>query len=202
MTLRDRPIFLVLAGLVCAFLLLRRDRMTWQLARSNRTLYYVKNLPDAHEAAEHLARLDTTVKAFLDSATQRHPDDPRLHRIRERWSGTLAETPSASENVAYSVGKNSIYICVREKNGGLADHNTSFFVLLHELAHVATDTYGHSKQFWKNMKYLLEMADELGVYAYVNHDEKEESLCGRVLGSNPLTCVKEKTCGSELKPKK
>lgn len=197
--MQDRLIFLLAVGLACAFLLLRTDRMVWQLARSNQTLYYVKNLPDAAEAADHLARLDVAIKAFLERAKKRHPNDSRLRRISERWSGTLAETPMKADNVAYSVGKNSIYICVREKNGALANYNTSLFVLLHELAHVATDTYGHTKEFWKNMKYLLELAEELDVYTYVDHDAQTEMLCGKTLGTNPLSCVKRNTCASEVR---
>jgi hypothetical protein len=198
-SMRDRHVFLLAVCVVCLFLLLRKDRMVWHLARLNNTLYYVKNMSDGPEAAEHLARLDVAIKAFLDRANARHPNDPRLRRIAERWSGTLSETPTHAENVAYSVGKNSIYICVREKDGTLANYNTSLFVLLHELAHVATDTYGHTKTFWKNMKYLLELADELDVYTYVDHDAQTEMLCGKTLGTNPLSCVKNKTCVSEVR---
>lgn len=197
--MRDRYVFLLAAGLACLVLMLRKDRMIWQLARLNNTLYYVKNLPDAADAADHLARLDMAIKTFLERAKAKHPNDVRLKRIDERWSGTLAETPTHANNVAYSVGKNSIYVCVREKDGRLAKYNTSLFVVLHELAHVATDTYGHTKTFWRNMKYLLEMADELDVYTYVDHDAQTEMLCGKALGTNPLSCVKNKTCVSEVK---
>ena len=199
MSIEDRDIFLVIIATLVLVMFLRREPMIWKRAKSTGTAYYVKNLPDADNAAEHLARLHQHMKTFLDRATAKEPSDPRLLRIKERWSGTLSEIPEKADNVAYSLGKNSIYICVREKNGQLAEINVSLFVLLHELAHVATDSYGHTKEFWRNMKYLLELAEDVGVYKYIDHNESVETLCGRVLGTNPLTCVKNKTCRSERK---
>lgn len=190
----DRVLFLCLLFAACAFVLLQKQAFVWRVSTISGSAYYVKNVRDADAAADHLARLDVMIKRFLSSADQK---DPRIRNIHARWSGTLTETPNDADNVAYSLGKNSIFICVREKDGSLADINTSMFVLLHELAHVSTDSYGHTKEFWKNMKYLLEIAEELGVYKYVDHDENIESLCGRVLGTNPLSCVKKKTCSSE-----
>lgn len=190
----DRILFLCLLIVACAFVLVKKQASVWRMSKISGSAYYVKNLPDADEAADHLARLDVMIKQFLNLADQK---DPRIRNIHARWSGTLTETPTDADNVAYSLGKNSIFICVRERDGSLADINTSMFVLLHELAHVSTDSYGHTKEFWKNMKYLLEIAEELGVYRYVDHDKHIESLCGRVLGTNPLSCVKNKTCKSE-----
>lgn len=197
--MKDRDIVFLIVVCLALVLLVRRDSMVWRVSKTNGKAYYVKNRKDATEAADHLAQLDTLIATFLDAAKKHEPNDPRFERIRERWSGTLSETPPHADNVAYSLGKNSIYICVREKDGKLTDINTSMFVLLHELAHVATVSVGHTKEFWKNMKYLLEVAEATGVYKYVDHDETTESLCGRVLGTNPISCVKEKTCDSERK---
>ena len=190
----DRLVFLGILFIMCAFILYKDPSSVWKVSKTSGSAYYVKNLPDADKAADHLGKLDILVKKFLASADQ---NDPRIKNIHSRWSGTLSETPNDAGNVAYSLGKNSIFICVREQGGTLADINTSMFVLLHELAHVSTDSYGHTKEFWRNMKYLLDVAEELGVYTYVDHDQHAESLCGRVLGTNPLSCVKNKTCKSE-----
>lgn len=194
-----RQFIFLLVTAACILVIFGRESMIWKKARGTGAAYYVKNLPDAQAAADHLAYLDETITTFLDRALIKEPKDPRLQRIVERWSKTLSEVPDNADNVAYSLGKNSIYICVREKDGKLANTNTSIFVLLHELAHVATDSYGHTKEFWRNMKYLVELAEEVGVYTYIDHTEGVETLCGRVLGTNPLTCVKNKKCPSEIK---
>lgn len=192
----DRGVLLCIVFAACLFILIKHQSSVWRTSALSGAAYYVKNVRDAQKAADHLGLLDTRVKKFISLADQ---TDPRIKNIKERWSGTLSETPDGADNVAYSLGKNSIFMCVREKDGSVADVNTSMFVLLHELAHVSTDSYGHSKEFWKNMKYLLEVADDLGIYTYIDHDKNTESLCGRKLGTNPLSCVKNKTCASEKK---
>ena len=188
---------LVVAALYAAW----PKRMTWIRSRVNGTKYYVKNLPGAQDVADRLATLEARLRTFLDDAERYAPGDPRLANIRQRWDGTLAETLNDKE-VAYSLGKDAISVCVRTPdNGGpsaLESENTGMFVLLHELAHVATDEYGHTPSFWANMKLLLELAEATGHYTYEDFDAKVTSYCGRRLAMSPLTCVKSKTCKSEL----
>jgi len=192
-------IFLVI--LACAIYILTREyKMVWWPSSSGR-MYYVKDLPDKQRAADHLEALETRMKSFLEKARQLFPDDPRLRRIQDRWTGSLSEVENIKDNVAYSLGKRAIHICVREKSGRLTDMNTSVFVLLHELAHVSSTTYGHDTQFWTNMKFLVELADRVGSYTYVDYDDHPGMLCGKKVGSNPLSCVKDKTCDSELTKK-
>ena len=124
----DRFLFLCIVALACLFILFKKESSVWHISKVSGNAYYVKNAPDAEKAADHLARLDILVKKFLASAD---PSDHRIQNIHARWSGTLSETPTNADNVAYSLGKNSIFICVREKDGGLTDINTSMFVLLH-----------------------------------------------------------------------
>jgi len=160
--------------------------------------FYVKNAPGKEEMAALLSSLETRLKKFLAAAPR---DDPRIQRIRQKWSGTLAEIDADAErqgSLAYSLNKDSIHICLRAPDGSLADENTATFVLIHELAHVACVTYGHTPEFWETMKYLLELADALGYYTYVHHGQTPTTLCGHVLGASPLTCIREKTCASAL----
>lgn len=160
--------------------------------------HYVKNRPDKAEVSALLARLQTNVMLFLERAPAQ---DPRIQRIKQRWSGTLAEIDSDAQeegSLAYSLNKSSIHVCVRAPDGSLADDNTAMFVLLHELAHLATLSYGHTPEFWETMKYVMEVAEKTGVYTYVDHGAQRVTLCNRVLGPSPLTCVRQKTCGSAL----
>ena len=162
---------------------------------------YVKNAPGKEEVAAVLSSLQTRLQKFLVDA----PDDPRIQRIRQKWSGTLAEIDTRSEkqgSLAYSLNKDSIHICVRAPDGSLADKNTAMFVLIHELAHIATVSFGHTEEFWQTMKYLLELAASLGYYTYVHHGQTPTTLCGHTLGASPLTCIREKTCSSALPVKK
>lgn len=166
-------------------------------ALTNKT-YAVKNMAGAQQVADRLALMELRIREFLRLAEAHAPGDPRLRNIRARWRGTLSETPT-DEDVAYSLDKGDIAVCIRGPDGSVEPENTCMFILLHELAHVATDGYGHHPEFWANMKFLLELADVTGAYAYQDFDALRVSYCGRLLAASPLTCVKNASCPSALK---
>ena len=160
--------------------------------------YLVKNEKGSSAVADRLAEMESHARRFLHAAKAMYPDDARLCNIVKRWNGTLSETPENAKDVAYSISKKSIFICVRAKDGvSIADFNTCIFVLIHELAHVATNNWGHTKQFWANMQFLLEVAESTGFYTYQNFGESRETYCGRELTVSPLTCLKQGQCRSQ-----
>lgn len=194
MVSRDMAIVVLVAVLLVTFW---PRRLVWVRASTVDKEYRVKPLPDAVQAADRLAELEMRLKDFLEQADRLVPGDPRIRNVRVRWNGTLAETPGGGD-IAYSIGKDSVYVCIRDASGRLDDVNTCMFVLLHELAHLATDAWGHPAVFWKNMKFLLELAEKTGTYAYQDFAATTVTYCGRVLGGSPLTCVKNGSCASEL----
>ena len=167
-------------------------------SRINGKTYSVKKGPDAHVIADRLALLEQKLVQLLDGANVMMPDDPRIATIKRRWDGTVSEV-EAEGDVAFSVDKTSIHMCLRDAQGRIEDLNTSMFVLLHELAHVATADYGHSQEFWANMRFLLELAERMGIYRYENYEHGATNFCGHPIGSSPLTCVKQRTCQSTLR---
>lgn len=160
--------------------------------------YTVKNTHGAKDVADRLATLELALRKFLHAAEKYAPGDHRLRNIRTRWNGTLAEILD-DKDVAYSMGKDAIHLCVRRADGTLENENTSIYVLIHELAHVATNSYGHKQEFWANMRFLLELAEATKMYTYEDFDSLEVSYCGRPLSANPLSCVRDGSCQSELK---
>ena len=175
--------------------------MVWVRSDLTGKKYLVKNLPGAQRVADRLAFMELRIKDFLGKAEAYAPGDPRLENIRRRWNGTLAETKNDSD-VAYSVGKDSVFVCVRAEDGSLESENTCMFVLIHEFAHLATDEYGHPPEFWGNMRFLLELAEVTGAYSYEDFDAQLTSYCGRTLAASPLSCVKNGACVSSLASKK
>lgn len=191
----------MVALLLATYLMLRPSDMA--LVRSSLTgkEYAVKKAPDAQTMADRLAELEHRLRRLLDGGATLAPGDERLDAIRRRWDGTLSEVQAAGE-VAFSIDKSSISVCLRDSRGVIEDLNTSMFVLLHELAHVATADYGHSPQFWANMQFLLELAEALGLYVYENYDAAATTFCGHPLGASPLTCVKTGGCRSQMAPRR
>jgi len=185
--LDDRTVHMLAAVGCAAYIMWKPESMVYARSATG-NMYFVKNLHDNRRVCDHLEALTERVKRFIVLARQRDPQDPRLRRIEKRWTGELSEVENPAHNVAYSLGKTGIHLCVREKSGELARVNACMYVLLHELAHVATPEYGHTAAFWTNMKYLLEMAEAVGVYT---HDEEPAMLCGKPLVESPMACVKD-----------
>lgn len=179
----------------------QRRGMVRVTSRINGRQYLVKRLPLREQVADTLAEMELRVRRFLVAAEAAYPDDVRLANIRRRWNGTLSETPDHAKDIAYSVGKDAVFVCVRTADGaGVEDMNTCMFVLLHELAHVATSDWGHPPVFWSNMRWLLEVAESTGHYVYQDFESTKTTYCGRRLGGNPLTCLKHGACRSEVSP--
>lgn len=195
--LRYAGVALAVALLIWAVSAAWPRRMRWVHSEVTNKQYYVKNMEGAGAVADRLAFMELRIREFLHKALEYAPGDARLENIRRRWNGTLAETPS-DQDVAYSISKDAISVCVRSPTGALESENTSMFVLLHELAHLATDEYGHPPEFWNNMRFLLEVAEVTGAYKYEDYDGRRVTYCGRRLAGSPLACVKSGACKSEL----
>lgn len=165
-----------------------------ELVGAGRTTYVVSEKPyevldsdNAKERAEFLHRLEKWAKSFLDDAQSSWPNDPRLRRIRTRWNGRLNEVIDA-DDAAFSRGKKSVFVCVWDKRSQrLESMRNARYILLHELAHVANETYGHDDAFWKTFAALLEMAEEVGAYEHSSH-EPDQTFCGHRIGRSPASC--------------
>jgi Zn-dependent protease with chaperone function len=190
----------IIAAVVLAIAVLSRPR-TMRRVKSNVTNkeYEVRNLPDAQAMADQLAVLELKLRDFLNRGRAKYPADARLDKIVRRWDGTLSEV-EAQDEVAFSIDKTTVAVCLRDAHGRVEDENASMFVLLHELAHVATRDYGHSQEFWGNMQFLLELAENMGMYRYADYAADRKTYCGHALGASPLTCVKDRTCTSAMTP--
>lgn len=191
-------VVLFAAGVGVVSLALSRTAMTWQSAAVNGKAYWVKNAPGKDKVADRLAQLEAALRKFLKDALVAYPDDARLLALRKRWDGTLSEVERPGD-IAYSLNKKAIYVCVRARNDTIESFNTTMYVLLHEVAHVCTDKYGHPPVFWENFRWILEVAEGLGVYTYEDFDAIPVTHCGHRLGNNVLRCVKQNECTSLVK---
>ena len=72
------------------------------------------------------------------------------------------------------------------KGSELYDINTMMYVAVHELAHVVSESIGHTVEFKLNFADLLKKAIEIGVYEYVDYSKKPIDYCGIPLSVNIL----------------
>ena len=68
----------------------------------------------------------------------------------------------------------------------LVDINTMMFVAIHEMGHLASKEIGHVPPFWDNMKFLLEVGIELGIYSKTDYAAAPVSYCGTKITDTPL----------------
>ena len=126
-----------------------------------------------------------------DYLNKHKSSDKRTELINRKFRpDNIMETEKGSKHTSYSVNKGEkLVFCLRSKdeNENIIDQNTIMFVALHEMAHIMTLSIGHTKEFWKNFKYLLKIAVELGLYREINYSTTPQKYCGMTVTDTPLT---------------
>ncbi len=194
-----RGIFVLLAILAIVYVVATRKPVARVVSTVDGKAHEVLDTVNCAAAADMMATLETKVAELLERSETIAPGDKRFANIRARWSGRLVEI-DGTDNIAYSMDKHDVSICVRRKDGSVENYNDLMFVLLHELSHIANDTYGHDDKFWKTFKFVLEVADATGVYTFQDYGRKSVTVCGKEISMTPLSCVKKGECFSELGP--
>ena len=120
-------------------------------------------------------------------------------RLKYRWASCkLRETSSNDSSVAFTVNKGTeMRLCIRNSKNAFEDENTSIFVVLHELAHIMSVSYGHNAEFKKNFKYIVQTATKLGLYKPQNFEENPQSYCNTVINTTPCS---DGSCIGTLRP--
>jgi len=92
---------------------------------------------------------------------------------KKEWTGEL--TPLNKGNIldhisiykgdkSYTLNKEKVYLCLTDENGKYYSKNTLMYVLLHELAHVLSDSIGHTGEFHTTFEQLQDEATKAGIY--------------------------------------
>lgn len=164
----------------------------WVKSSVDNNVYKVQSLPDKEEAANLLAQIRENIVTLTGHLQKAYQDDPRTERIVVNFNpANISEGSNGThtEYTSYSVNKGEkIVFCLRAKNDNdqLVDINTMMFVALHELAHVATESTGHTDEFWSNFTWLLEESINIGVYKQHDYRAKPVKYCGIDITDSPL----------------
>lgn len=162
-----------------------------QSSVDNKT-YSVQDLPDKQQAADMMAgihqNLEKLINHYKDDPASM--GDPRVRTMIERFNpDNMCENDVNEDTTSYSENKGEkIVVCLREKSPGypLVDKNTVMFVILHEMAHLMTTTFGHTPEFWANFRRILNDAIGLGIYTHVNYSKSPTSYCGMTITDSPI----------------
>jgi hypothetical protein len=66
------------------------------------------------------------------------------------------------------------------------DENTIMFVIIHECAHLMTESTGHTPEFWTNFRKLLHDSIKVGIYHPQNYTKNPVDYCGMTISDTPL----------------
>ena len=122
--------------------------------------YCVRDRKEVNKAADLLAEVTTSCKDLVKYVGDKYPDRDNVKRLVENFNPKkITETLPTSTYTAYSENKGEkVAFCLnttKEDNDHMIDKHTLTFVAIHELAHIATQSIGHTDEFWSNFKFLL-----------------------------------------------
>jgi hypothetical protein len=196
--MRVDPILTATVLVLILFVVCRTEREYFDQPSmvDNRVYPVLGGFRDMSRAADRLAKINTKNQKLINFMMQKYPV-PGSHgyllatRLKKRYKiDRLVENdPPDKDNTSFTEDKGEkIALCLREKVTGhdnLHDHSILEFVNLHELAHVASQGYGHDEEFWSNFRFLLNEAKDAGVHIPVNYSERPVNYCGLDVGYNP-----------------
>jgi len=156
--------------------------------------YDIQNLPNKEEAVKLMAKIRENLTKLRDSYASEPAlmNDPPVARFVARFQADVfSENDVNSPDTSYSENKGQrIVVCLRDKTKKpdypLIDINTIMFVMLHEMAHLMTETIGHTPEFWENFKRILHDAVKVGIYTPVNYSRQPTPYCGMTITDSPL----------------
>jgi predicted metal-dependent hydrolase len=152
------------------------------------TEYTVQIKEDANEAADLIATIKNKLNTLLEHLEKTYGNgDNRVAMLKENYKpDRLSEGVDTPGYTSYSVNKGEqIVLCLRNKDK-LMDINTMTFVVLHEFAHLATESIGHTEEFWGNFKWILEESINIGIYTRQDFKNNNVDYCGIKITSTPL----------------
>ena len=184
---------LTLLMLILCILLLLKNRDYFNTNYITQNDYKVLKYDNSHFASERLDkihRLNVELVDFMKREYKEGKGKILAERLSKRYRNNLQENYSDDpNNTSYTENKgDKIALCLREKiTGGDRLHHQHLleYVNLHELAHIASEGYGHENEFWSNFAFILKSAKAAGLHNPVNYNKYPVNYCGLDVEYNP-----------------
>ena len=149
--------------------------------------YEVQIKEDAQEAADLIAQIRQKLILLVQHLIKTYSNDERIERFKQNFNpDKIKEGIDDPKYTSYSINKGEqIVLCLRTNNK-LMDLNTMMFVVLHEMAHICTESIGHTTEFWDNFKWILEESINIGIYKKQDFKLNNVEYCGMTITDSPL----------------
>jgi len=144
------------------------DNELYLVEKTNNQLYDI-------EKADILAKVNDKINILIKSLST--SDERR--KLLESKNIKLQERDT-DKHIGYTINKgDKIGLCIDD------NENTLFFIVLHELAHVITKSYGHDDIFWKNFEFLIKQSIKINIYNYKNYNKNSTNYCDKEITYTP-----------------
>jgi len=149
---------------------------------------------DCYQAAVMLHRCNAFTMQFLRHIRRKYTihepgrcRDTAERILRNYNPERLIESVANGSDTAYTVNKGErMYMCVRSADDdSIHDIELCKFVILHELAHIGNEKWGHRADYWETFKWVLHEADVSGLFEPVNYALKPRMWCSMKINYNP-----------------
>lgn len=194
--------------IIVAFLLVCKNNPEFFISRESvctsvdGRCYAVVNKFPAHThsaASDTLAKLNKFAvrlmrhmrQKYLWNSSNQYYHDMTKFLLHNYDPDKLVENmPTGPENTSFveNKGRTMFALCIRKYIDGnfdfLPDHILQF-VTMHEMAHMATRSYGHDRDFWINFKILLIEARAAGLHNPVDYRHNPINYCSLHVDYNP-----------------
>lgn len=188
----------VIFTIIIIFFKITNPNMTFIKSDIDDKYYMVRNTEDKQIAVnilafnrekiirfiEHLNKNKNTIyKEYVDNI------DRLYSRIIDL---TIAENNGVGNETSYSVNKGEeLILCLRSKKykNTIHDNNLLFYVILHELSHIASPVYeeeynNHGPIFKKIFSFLTNVAIDNGFYNKINFSSSPIEYCGMYINDS------------------
>lgn len=182
-------VFLVLLFLVMFYVKRHYGEVEYVRSRIDGRTYLVRRLADNQRAADFLANINKDINTLIKHLMSTYPDNADIRRLYKNYSPeTLSEGSNDNGYTSYSVNKGEkIILCLRQKDdNSFVNKNIVLYVTVHELAHLMTSDVGHTDSFWKNFRFILREAVNIGLYTKVDYAKEPVKYCGIKISSSVI----------------
>jgi hypothetical protein len=178
--------------IIIIFFKLTNPEMTFIKSDIDKRYYMVRNLKDKQTASNILAynreKILKLIKYLNDNKNTKYKDYRiYIDRLVDRVIDVnIVENNGVGRETSYSVNKgDELVLCLRSRTeiNKLHDNNLLFYVILHELSHIASPVYedeynNHGPIFKKIFNFLTRVAIELNLYKKIDFNVNSKEYCG------------------------
>ena len=184
-------VFVIVCTLITSIIIEQSELfLEYRVSKTNNKTYGIQEtFNENSKALELLAKLHDEMNLFVADLHKNYPTDERVIRLVKGIEKMKIEEAPNDDGSSYTINKGELMaLCLRHKKGDhpFHDYNTLQFVMIHELAHIASVSEGHNQEFINNFRFLLRQANSLGYYEPINYSHAPIYYCGIKVTNNPF----------------